>query len=143
MLNNNEQNDNAAWSQKILNENFNKKISELKSLHSKLIKKEDNDDFDVGSSLSSFRVISELGRGSYGVVYKVQSLADSRDYVLKKINIKHLKPKQQNLVLKEVLILKKVRHPNIIRYYNSFIEEDSLYIVMEFAEGGDLHMVSI
>ena len=141
MLNNNEQNENAAWSQKILNENFNKKISELKTLHSKLIKKEENEELDVGSSLSSFRIISELGRGSYGVVYKVQSLSDSRDYVLKKINIKHLKPKQQNLVLKEVLILKKVRHPHIIRYYNSFIEEDSLYIVMEYAEGGDLHMV--
>jgi NIMA (never in mitosis gene a)-related kinase len=40
--------------------------------------------------------------------------------------------------MKEVQILKSVDHTNIIRYYGSFIEDHFLYIVMEYAEGGDL-----
>ena len=40
--------------------------------------------------------------------------------------------------MNEVNILKKVDHNNIIRYYGSFISANYLYIVMEYAEGGDL-----
>ena len=43
--------------------------------------------------------------------------------------------------MKEVQILKKLDHPNIIKYFGSFVEEASLYIVMEYAEGGDLHKI--
>jgi NIMA (never in mitosis gene a)-related kinase len=43
--------------------------------------------------------------------------------------------------MKEVQILKKLDHPNIIKYYGSFVEDQSLFIVMEYAEGGDLHRV--
>jgi len=49
-------------------------------------------------------------------------------------------------------LLKTVRHPNIIKYYTSFIENDVLYIIMvhyyiifnsikEYARGGDLAQV--
>jgi len=67
--------------------------------------------------------------------------------VLKKITLSHLKPKLQQAAYKEVQILKNLDHPHIIkydiyivyqnyhdRYYNSFMEEDSIHIVMEFAE---------
>jgi NIMA (never in mitosis gene a)-related kinase len=43
--------------------------------------------------MSDFRIITELGRGSYGVVYRVLSLKDQLTYVLKKIILTHLKPK--------------------------------------------------
>jgi len=38
-------------------------------------------------------MIEELGKGSYGTVYKVRSLLNDEIYVLKKINMKHLKLK--------------------------------------------------
>jgi NIMA (never in mitosis gene a)-related kinase len=60
---------------------------------------------------------------------------------MKKINMKHIKLKNQKEALKEAQILKKLRHPNIIRYYNSFVDEDHLYIIMEYAEAGDLAAV--
>jgi len=41
--------------------------------------------------MADFTILSELGRGSYGTVYKVESNKDGKIYVLKKINIKHLK----------------------------------------------------
>ena len=34
-------------------------------------------------------------------------------------------------------------HPNIIKYYKSFVENDSLHILMEYASRGDLYKVSI
>jgi serine/threonine protein kinase len=47
----------------------------------------------IGNKMSDFRIITELGRGSYGVVYRVLSLKDQLTYVLKKIILTHLKPK--------------------------------------------------
>jgi len=61
----------------------------------------ENQEKKVGSKLQDFKVISELGRGSYGVVNKVLSLVDNEVYVMKKINMKHIKIKHQKEALKE------------------------------------------
>jgi len=95
---------------------------------------------EYGNSMSDFEILSELGRGSYGVVYKVKSKKDHENiYALKKIPMKHMKVKHQREALQEMLLLKKISHPNIIRYYASFIESECLYILMEYAAGGDLY----
>ena len=74
-----------------------------------------HDHKNVGSKLSDFKIVSELGRGSYGVVYKVQSLQNGGTYVIKKMELKHMKEKQQKESWKEAMILKKVHHQNIIK----------------------------
>lgn len=43
--------------------------------------------------MSDFKIIGELGKGSYGTVYKVCSNKNNKTYVLKKISLKHMKPK--------------------------------------------------
>ena len=96
---------------------------------------------ETGNKLTDFQVICEIGRGSYGGVYRVLSLVTNNEYAMKKINMKHVKLKHQKEALKEVQILKKVRNPYIIRYYTSFVEDEFLYIIMELAEGGDLAAV--
>lgn len=83
--------------------------------------------------------MSELGHGSYGTVFKVKSLKDDRIYVLKRINMKTMKPKHQDAAIAEVQILRKLKHPHIIKYYTSFMEDESLHIVMEYAESGDMY----
>ena len=42
---------------------------------------------------------------------------------------------------REVQLLKTLKHQHVIRYYNSFHDEKSLYIVMEYCERGDLYKV--
>ncbi len=43
----------------------------------------------------------------------------------------------------EVEVLKKLQHPNIISLHHAFLHQGALYIVMEFADAGDLSAVSI
>ena len=96
-------------------------------------------EYEVGNKLSDFEIIKELGKGSYGTVYTVRSLVNSNVYVMKKMELNHLKPRQQQECYREVSILKKVSHQNIIKYYSSFLEKEILYIIMEYAELGDLY----
>ena len=99
------------------------------------IKKKQN---EVGSKLSDFEIIKELGKCSYGTVYTVKSLLNSKIYVMKKMELNHLNSPQQQECYREVSNLKKVSHHNIIKYYLSFLEKEILYIIMEYAELGGL-----
>ena len=94
---------------------------------------------EVGSKLSDFKILKELGKGSYGTVYTVKSNINSNIYVMKKMELNHLNPRQQTECYREVSILKKVDHKNIIKYYSSFLDKEILYIIMEYAELGDLY----
>ncbi len=52
--------------------------------------------------LEDFEILKEIGMGATGVVFKVKSKRDQKEYALKRIDIKHLNMKQQREVLKEV-----------------------------------------
>lgn len=77
-----------------------------------------------GTSLEDFEVKEELGRGSHGVVYKVKSHVDQREYVLKKVSMKLLNERQRQRAVSEVLMLRRMSHPNIIRYEHWFTVDD-------------------
>ena len=64
---------------------------------------------------------------------------DDRLYVLKRIDINKVNKAIKREVLLEVSIMRKLKHPHIIKYYTSFLEDEFLYILMEYADGGDLH----
>ena len=72
-------------------------------------------------------------------MHKVRSRIDNGLYVIKEIRLANLKPKRRKNVAQEVLLLRKLQHPNIIQYYTSFVENHALHIVMEYADGGDMY----
>lgn len=47
---------------------------------------------------------------------------------------------EKQMLVSEVNLLRELKHPNIVRYYDRIIDRTNttLYIVMEFCEGGDL-----
>jgi len=46
---------------------------------------------------------------------------------------------ERQAALNEVMVLAMLDHPNIIRYYENFLEDTALMIVMEYAEGKWYH----
>lgn len=62
-------------------------MSRLEPKHSMNFKDIDNKTSQYGSKMSDFRVLTELGKGSYGTVFKVESLKDHKIYVLKRTSL--------------------------------------------------------
>ena len=45
---------------------------------------------------------------------------------------------RKELIVNEILVMKAAQHPNIVNYIESFLVKGSLWIVMEYMEGGPL-----
>ncbi|KAB0362149.1 hypothetical protein FD754_006305, partial [Muntiacus muntjak] len=82
--------------------------------------------------------VQKIGEGSFGKAILVRSTEDGRQYVIKEINISRMSSKEREESRREVAVLANMRHPNIVQYRESFEENGSLYIVMDYCEGGDL-----
>eukprot|EP00929_Paragymnodinium_shiwhaense_P037979 TRINITY_DN20139_c0_g2_i1.p1 TRINITY_DN20139_c0_g2~~TRINITY_DN20139_c0_g2_i1.p1 ORF type:complete len:1008 (-),score=244.44 TRINITY_DN20139_c0_g2_i1:43-3066(-) len=88
---------------------------------------------------SQYEKVKELGKGAFGTAYQVRPRQGRRVYyVAKEIRVSHLSEKERDGALAEAEVLKMMGHPNIVAYVNSFYEDGNMYIVMEFADGGDL-----
>lgn len=90
---------------------------------------------------ADFDFKEELGRGAHGVVHRVVSKRDGKVYVIKQVSVKRMKEKQRRNAVAEVLILRRLSHPNIVQYFNCFVSNQTLCIVMEFAAKGDLYSI--
>ena len=91
-------------------------------------------------SLNDFIIGKLLGKGVFGSVSLVTRKRDGNIYAMKRVNIGKLNKKEKESALNEIRILASLSHPNIIGYKEAFFDEHSntLNIVMEFAEEGDL-----
>ena len=86
-----------------------------------------------------YKIIKKIGEGSYGCVYLVSSQKTSTRYVLKKIDLKGLSKEEIKETSNEVNLLKKLDHPNIIKFIDVYKSTRYLELFMEFAEKGDLY----
>jgi calcium-dependent protein kinase len=89
-----------------------------------------------GKLLDSYEVIKQLGKGGYGKVYEVKNIKTGEIRACKhlsKLNIKNL-----DKFRREIEILKKMDHPNIIKLYEVYESERSLYLIMEECKGGEI-----
>eukprot|EP00929_Paragymnodinium_shiwhaense_P031931 TRINITY_DN17785_c0_g1_i1.p1 TRINITY_DN17785_c0_g1~~TRINITY_DN17785_c0_g1_i1.p1 ORF type:complete len:787 (-),score=130.23 TRINITY_DN17785_c0_g1_i1:213-2573(-) len=89
---------------------------------------------------SDYDFAAQLGRGSFGVVHRVKRIRDGRAFVCKTIELKGMSNKARTEANMEVSLLRKVSSGSdyIVQYIDSFVARETLYIVMEFCENGDL-----
>jgi len=91
-----------------------------------------------GKLAEFYSIQGKLGRGNFAVVRKVQRRTDGEYFAAKIINKKTLKPKDLELLQREVKILKMLKHPNINQMIETFDTKNHLYIVLELLEGENL-----
>lgn len=85
--------------------------------------------------LSDFVVDRRLGSGRFGKVFLVKEASTKHAYAMKKQNRNQI---TEILVGREIAIQADLCHPNILRLYGSFDEDDFTYIILEYAPNGSL-----
>ncbi|XP_078702991.1 serine/threonine-protein kinase Nek10-like isoform X3 [Branchiostoma floridae x Branchiostoma belcheri] len=104
-----------------------------------------NQNKEPNTFISNYAVYELLGSGAFGNVYKVKKKDSSGTFLaLKEINVhnpalgKTAKEKDKSIgdIVAEINIIREqLKHPNIVRYYKTFTENDRLYILMDLIEG--------
>ena len=84
--------------------------------------------------LKGYKIKEKIGVGSYGKVYKVEK--ENIIYVLKQIPLNNATDIES--IKNEATILSSLNSEYVVKYYESFIEDNNLNIIMEYCEGGDL-----
>lgn len=111
-----------------------------------------------GRSVNQYKIIKSIGRGTYGNVYLAVDTETGQNFAIKEYSKNHIlkanrkrimqlrrqgivwKGKASDLVAKEIAILKKVDHPNLVTLHEVLEDDvfDSLFMVMEYCENGPL-----
>ena len=89
--------------------------------------------------IKDYIIEKTLGKGSYGIVYKVQKKNTNEIYVIKQIPLKGLTTKEITEVRQEAKILYSINSDFVVKYYDSFEENNKINIVMEYCDEGDLN----
>ncbi|WVR07723.1 hypothetical protein IAU60_004765 [Kwoniella sp. DSM 27419] len=92
------------------------------------------------SEMDKYRLISNIGKGSFGVISKVQRVADGKEFALKQLDYSKMTDKDRKQILAEVAILESLKHRNIVQLVQKIKDpkNERIYIVMEFCTSGDL-----
>jgi hypothetical protein len=78
----------------------------------------------------------QIGKGTFGNVYESKNLIFNNKVAMKVIpKNEHM---DQLLLKNEILILKKLSHPNIVRIYEFYESYNCYYLINEFCSGGEL-----
>lgn len=90
-------------------------------------------------TIPEYEILSELGRGGMGVVYKARHQPLNRVVALKMVLAgAHARPEQRERFLAEAAAVARLNHPNIVHVYEIGQYADAPYFTMEYVDGGSL-----
>ena len=93
----------------------------------------------IGQTLSRYKIISLLGEGGMGAVYKARDLTLQRDVAFKIMHPQFARqPNFQERFLQEARTAARFDHPSIVKVYDFGQQQGMLFIVMEFIPGNNL-----
>lgn len=79
-----------------------------------------------------YEKIEKIGEGTYGVVYKARHKKTNRIVALKKIRLESEDEGVPSTAMREISLLKELRHPNVVYLQDVHLTEARLYLVFEF-----------
>uniref|UniRef100_A0A9L0I8X6 cyclin-dependent kinase n=1 Tax=Equus asinus TaxID=9793 RepID=A0A9L0I8X6_EQUAS len=79
-----------------------------------------------------FQKVEKIGEGTYGVVYKAKNKETGQLVALKKIRLDLETEGVPSTAIREISLLKELKHPNIVRLLDVVHSEKKLYLVFEF-----------
>lgn len=79
----------------------------------------------------------KIGDGNFAVVRQCTSKATKKEFALKIIDKRKIAGKEK-MIDDEIAIMRKCRHPNIVRLFEDYDTPTEMFLVMEFVKGGDL-----
>ncbi|XP_042499434.1 probable serine/threonine-protein kinase At1g54610 isoform X2 [Macadamia integrifolia] len=84
----------------------------------------------------TFEKIDKIGQGTYSNVYKARDLISGKIVALKKVRFDNVEPESVKFMAREILILRRLEHPNVIKLEGLVTSRMScsLYLVFEYME---------
>ncbi|XP_035441455.1 cyclin-dependent kinase 2 isoform X1 [Spodoptera frugiperda] len=85
--------------------------------------------------MENFSRVEKIGEGTYGVVYKAKDRLTGNEIALKKIKLENEPEGVPSTALREISVLRELRHPAVVRLLDVLLADSKLFLVFEF-----LHM---
>jgi serine/threonine protein kinase len=90
---------------------------------------------------SRYEIVDALGRGGMGAVYRA---FDRKDGVERALKVLHATADDEHAIVRfrrEIEILKRIRHPNVVQIFDYGVDEGRMYFTAELIEGENLRIV--
>lgn len=112
----------------------------LSNIQYKTIQENLTDPFLIGEygNIIQWKAIKILSEGNISCIYKSLDLNDGKIIAVKRFNFSNLCDKAFESYNNEIMMLKNISNPNIVKYLGSEIDNRQLYIYLEYMTGGSL-----
>ncbi len=99
--------------------------------------------FEIGQRVGDYEIVSMLGVGGMGSVYRVRNVISDRTEAMK-VLLPNLvaEPDLANRFISEIRMLASFDHPNIAQLHTAFQVDNQLVMMMEFVEGSTLEQIA-
>uniref|UniRef100_W5MUP2 MAP/microtubule affinity-regulating kinase 3 n=1 Tax=Lepisosteus oculatus TaxID=7918 RepID=W5MUP2_LEPOC len=93
---------------------------------------------DEPPHIGNYRLLKTIGKGNFAKVKLARHILTGREVAIKIIDKTQLNPTSLQKLFREVRIMKILNHPNIVKLFEVIETEKTLYLVMEYASGGEV-----
>ncbi|XP_017754111.1 PREDICTED: serine/threonine-protein kinase MARK2-like isoform X4 [Eufriesea mexicana] len=88
--------------------------------------------------IGKYKLLKTIGKGNFAKVKLAKHLPTGREVAIKIIDKTQLNPGSLQKLFREVRIMKMLDHPNIVKLFQVIETDKTLYLVMEYASGGEV-----
>ncbi|XP_057323549.1 serine/threonine-protein kinase MARK2-like isoform X12 [Microplitis mediator] len=88
--------------------------------------------------IGKYKLLKTIGKGNFAKVKLAKHIPTGKEVAIKIIDKTQLNPGSLQKLFREVRIMKMLDHPNIVKLFQVIETEKTLYLVMEYASGGEV-----